>query len=204
MGAGCPGGCERTLHSLPCANRGVWAGDGAVVGVGMWRFRIAAGQPRRWRMPPSADGASPPEPARSAMSQGLFEDPQLLGQQQAEALAPERPGVTDVYGLVFAPMRMKTCSAARAAWSARCCRSGLTPKGGCCTCSTMRTQDPPVGNAREPAARHCGPGRTHEPGARCAGDLHDLAARATMSWRLRTGRCMGAAGDARDAACSAR
>ena len=79
----------------------------AVVGVGMWQF-----QDQPWEedaqaladaSAQSADGAPPPEPAHLALSQGLFEDQQLLWQQQVEALAPERPGVTDVYGLVFAP-----------------------------------------------------------------------------------------------------
>ncbi|PUA95665.1 peptidase C13-like protein [Acidovorax sp. 107] len=79
----------------------------AVVGVGMWQF-----QDQPWEedaqaladaSAAAADEAQSPEPAHLALSQGLFEDQQQLWQQQVDALAPERPGVTDVYGLVFAP-----------------------------------------------------------------------------------------------------
>jgi len=79
----------------------------AVLGVGMWQF-----QDQPWEedaqaladaSAASADEAQPPEPAHLALSQGLFEDQQQLWQQQVDALAPERPGVTDVYGLVFSP-----------------------------------------------------------------------------------------------------
>jgi len=75
-----------------------------VVGVGMWQF-----QDQPWEedalavADASADGAQPPEPAQLALSQGLFENQQLLWQQQVDALLPQRPGVVDVYGLVFAP-----------------------------------------------------------------------------------------------------
>ena len=78
-----------------------------VVGVGMWQF-----QDQPWEedalavadaSAASADGAQPPEPAQLALSQGLFENQQLLWQQQVDALLPQRPGVVDVYGLVFAP-----------------------------------------------------------------------------------------------------
>lgn len=77
------------------------------VGVGMWQF-----QDQPWEedalavadaSAASADGAQPPEPAQLALSQGLFENQQLLWQQQVDALLPQRPGVVDVYGLVFAP-----------------------------------------------------------------------------------------------------
>ncbi len=52
--------------------------------------------------PDGADGDAP-APARLHLSQSLFESQQDLMQQQAEALVAERPGVTDVYALVFAP-----------------------------------------------------------------------------------------------------
>ena len=79
----------------------------AVVGVSMWQF-----QDQPWEedaqavadaSAASADGTQPPEPVPLVLSQGLFEDQQQLWQQQVDALAPERPGVVDVYGLVFAP-----------------------------------------------------------------------------------------------------
>lgn len=50
----------------------------------------------------ASEGDAPP-PARLHLSQSVFEDQQDLMQQQAEALVAERPGVTDVYALVFAP-----------------------------------------------------------------------------------------------------
>ena len=43
------------------------------------------------------------EPATLQLSQAVFERQQALWQQQVGALLPERPGVVDVYGLVFAP-----------------------------------------------------------------------------------------------------
>lgn len=57
---------------------------------------------RSWVPAPDADDDAP-EPARLHLSQSLFESQQHLLQQQADALVPERPGVTDVYALVFAP-----------------------------------------------------------------------------------------------------
>ncbi|KRB42140.1 C13 family peptidase [Acidovorax sp. Root70] len=79
----------------------------AVVGVGMWQFRDQPWEEDAQALADAsaaaADEAQSPEPAHLALSQGLFEDQQQLWQQQVDALAPERPGVTDVYGLVFAP-----------------------------------------------------------------------------------------------------
>ena len=42
------------------------------------------------------------EPAQLQLSQAVFERQQALWQQQVGALLSERPGVVDVYGLVFA------------------------------------------------------------------------------------------------------
>lgn len=79
----------------------------AVVGVGIWQFQDPPWEEDAQALADAsaeaADEAQPPEPAHLALSQGLFEDQQQLWQQQVDALAPERPGVTDVYGLVFAP-----------------------------------------------------------------------------------------------------
>ena len=51
----------------------------------------------------AADGQAAAEPAYLKLSQAVFEAQQALWQQQLDALAPQRDGVTDVYGLVFAP-----------------------------------------------------------------------------------------------------
>ncbi|AOG24357.1 C13 family peptidase [Acidovorax sp. RAC01] len=78
-----------------------------VVVVGMWQF-----PERPWA--PAADAlalddagagatgvaAAPPV---MALTQSVFEAQQALWREQLLALAPERPGVTDVYALVFAP-----------------------------------------------------------------------------------------------------
>lgn len=56
---------------------------------------------RSWVPAPADDDV--PEPARLHLSQSVFEAQQDLMQQQGEALVAERPGVTDVYALVFAP-----------------------------------------------------------------------------------------------------
>ncbi|KRC21588.1 C13 family peptidase [Acidovorax sp. Root219] len=68
----------------------------AVLGVGM---QYASS--RSWV--PDTSGDDTPAPARLHLSQSLFESQQDLMQQQVDALVPERPGVTDVYALVFAP-----------------------------------------------------------------------------------------------------
>ncbi|HSV48134.1 MAG TPA: C13 family peptidase [Ramlibacter sp.] len=55
---------------------------------------------RPWRGPQSEAIAEQP---RLQLSQQAFETQQLVWQRAVAALAPERPGVADVYGLVFAP-----------------------------------------------------------------------------------------------------
>lgn len=78
-----------------------------VIGVGTWQFSY---QP--WRLDAQAlaeasesdpDANADPEPARLELSQTAFEGQQALWAQQIQALAPQREGVVDVYGLVFAP-----------------------------------------------------------------------------------------------------
>lgn len=80
----------------------------AVIGVGMWQFQDQPWEPDAQAMADASGGAAAaadeePEPVPLALTQAMFEDQQALWQQQVDALAPERPGVVDVYGLVFAP-----------------------------------------------------------------------------------------------------
>ncbi|MBW8463792.1 C13 family peptidase [Acidovorax sp.] len=82
----------------------------AVIGVGMWQFQDQPWEPDVQAMvdasaetAAAADEAQAPEPVPLALTQAMFEEQQTLWQQQVDALAPERPGVVDVYGLVFAP-----------------------------------------------------------------------------------------------------
>lgn len=58
---------------------------------------------RSWAPARAVSDADTPEPPRLHLSQSLFESQQELIQQQADALVAERPGITDVYALVFAP-----------------------------------------------------------------------------------------------------
>lgn len=67
----------------------------AVTGAGVYYVPVQS-----WTAAPAEDA---PQPARLRLSQAVFESQQDLMQQQTEALVPERPGVTDVYALVFAP-----------------------------------------------------------------------------------------------------
>jgi hypothetical protein len=73
----------------------------ALVGV------VAAGvllvSSQSWLPAPDLADADTPEPPRLHLSQAAFEAQQDLMQQQSDALVAERPGVTDVYALVFAP-----------------------------------------------------------------------------------------------------
>lgn len=83
-----------------------------VIGVGMWQFQDQPWEPDTLAMADAsaetaataaADAEQAPEPVPLALTQAMFEDQQALWQQQVDALASERPGVVDVYGLVFAP-----------------------------------------------------------------------------------------------------
>ena len=84
----------------------------AVVGVGMWQFQDqpwdeanAQGLADAAAAQATEQGAEqvPEEPAPLVLSQSVFEEQQALWARQAQALAPQRAGVVDVYGLVFAP-----------------------------------------------------------------------------------------------------
>lgn len=71
-----------------------------IVGMGVWQ------SPRQpWRPDPAALAAAEEgeEPVHLQLNQAAFETQQTLWGQQVQALAPQRPGVVDVYGLVFAP-----------------------------------------------------------------------------------------------------
>ncbi|MCE1194628.1 MAG: C13 family peptidase [Acidovorax sp.] len=85
----------------------------AVVGVGAWQFQdppwddasaqgladgVEAGADAQ-----AAEPAEAQEPAHLVLSQAVFEQQQALWARQVQALAPQREGVVDVYGLVFAP-----------------------------------------------------------------------------------------------------
>ncbi|BEP93086.1 hypothetical protein GmRootA79_14700 [Acidovorax sp. A79] len=75
----------------------------AIIGVGMWQF-----QDQPWELDGAALAAAQaaeegPEPAQLTLSQPVFEAQQALWERQVQALAAQRDGVVDVYGLVFAP-----------------------------------------------------------------------------------------------------
>ncbi len=69
----------------------------AVTGLGAWQFNA-----RAWQEDYARDAASESRP-RLHLSQQTFEAQQALWESTMAAIARERPGVTDVYGLVFAP-----------------------------------------------------------------------------------------------------
>ena len=56
---------------------------------------------RPWEAPPQEQSEA--EPPALALTQESFEVQQQVFERAVASLAPERPGVTDVYGLVFAP-----------------------------------------------------------------------------------------------------
>lgn len=77
------------------------AGLVGVAALGTWQF-----PDRPWELDTEALAAArgaAAEPARLVLSQAVFEGQQALWPQQEQALAAERPGVVDVYGLMFAP-----------------------------------------------------------------------------------------------------
>ncbi|MES2509525.1 MAG: C13 family peptidase [Pseudomonadota bacterium] len=63
----------------------------------VWQFNAHS-----WERDYSQDDGAPKRP-RLQLSQSVFESQQALLEQQIAALAPQRPGVADVYALVFAP-----------------------------------------------------------------------------------------------------
>jgi hypothetical protein len=71
------------------------AGLVLIFGVTAWQF-----PERPWEVPQSA---SIDEAPKLALTQESFEIQQSVFERALESLAPQRPGVTDVYGLVFAP-----------------------------------------------------------------------------------------------------
>jgi Peptidase C13 family len=82
---------------VPRARMGVLAlGMVALFGLTAWQF-----PDRPWQMDLSQ--ASQEQRPRLQLSQDVFEEQQALWQKTVAALAPERAGVIDVYGLVFSP-----------------------------------------------------------------------------------------------------
>jgi len=67
----------------------------ALNAVASWQF-----QDRAWYPAREDDGESAP---RFTVSQEVFESQQALRERSLAALLPQRPGVADVYGIVFAP-----------------------------------------------------------------------------------------------------
>ena len=86
----------------------------AVLAAGIWQFQEAPWEPvSHAEVDPavpsdaavqgSPDSAPPQEPPGLVLSQAVFEGQQRLWEQQVQALLPQRAGVADVYGLMFAP-----------------------------------------------------------------------------------------------------
>ncbi len=81
--------------ATPRAASALAAGLFAVYGITAWYF-----PDRPWQ---AELAAQEPGPAQLSLSQETFESQLGAWNRALESLAPERPGVTDVYGLVFAP-----------------------------------------------------------------------------------------------------
>ena len=70
----------------------------AANGISMWQLTE-----RAWEEDFAQTSAEARDRPRLVLSQAVFERQQVLLASHASALLPERPGVADVYGLVFAP-----------------------------------------------------------------------------------------------------
>jgi Peptidase C13 family len=70
----------------------------ACTGVSIWQL-----EQRTWQEDYSEQRMLDAAKPRLRLSQQAFEAQQVLWQTKIDALAPERKGITDVYGLVFAP-----------------------------------------------------------------------------------------------------
>jgi len=84
---------------VPRARLGVLAlGMVSLFGLTAWQF-----PDRPWQVDVAQAQAQQEQRPRLRLSQDLFEAQQALWQTKVTALAPQRPGVVDVYGLVFSP-----------------------------------------------------------------------------------------------------
>jgi hypothetical protein len=70
----------------------------ACTGLAAWKFDA-----RAWQEDYAAQRAAADDKPRLQLSQQVFEGQQALMEKTMAAIAREQPGVTDVYGLVFAP-----------------------------------------------------------------------------------------------------
>ncbi len=70
----------------------------ACTGVSVWQF-----DQRAWQEDYSKQSKADADKPRLRLSQQTFEAQQALWATKVNALAPQREGITDVYGLVFAP-----------------------------------------------------------------------------------------------------
>ena len=70
----------------------------ACAGMSIWQF-----DQRAWQEDYSSQARADADKPRLRLSQQTFETQQALWSSKLSALAPQREGVTDVYGLVFAP-----------------------------------------------------------------------------------------------------
>lgn len=70
----------------------------AATGLSIWQFDT---QP--WQEDDTGNTEAVADRPRLRLTQQTLEDQQALWQKTVAAIAPQRPGVTDVYGLVFAP-----------------------------------------------------------------------------------------------------
>ena len=87
----------RLVHVLGASRRrtaGFGLGLAVLLGLSAWQFDT-----RVWE----ADRSGEPLAPRMVLSQALFETQQKVLTDTLAALTPERPGVVDVYGLVYAP-----------------------------------------------------------------------------------------------------
>ncbi len=78
---------------------GFMAASIALYAVLAWQFQYSFWEPVR----PAKDSESTKRPAYLRLTQRMFEQQQTLVRNQQTQLAAERPGVIDVYGLIFAP-----------------------------------------------------------------------------------------------------
>ena len=70
----------------------------ACTGISIWQFNE-----RAWQEDHSSQSQADADKPRLRLSQQTFEAQQALWVTKTNALAPQREGITDVYGLVFAP-----------------------------------------------------------------------------------------------------
>ena len=144
----------------------------AATGLGAWQFDA-----RAWQQDYERDAVADSKP-RLQLSQQTFEEQQALWEKTMAAIAHERPGVTDVYALVFAPYAAEDVFLRESNMVSRVLAERFDAEGRVVQLvNHVTTTQTHPGHRAQHGARHRCDRPAHGPQQRRAGGLHDVARR---------------------------